>query len=149
MTRADLERTLARRLNPVSRAWQQVADLALARLGVSHSTGWCLVHLDRMGQGARQSDLAREIGVTEPSLVRTLHQLEATGMVERRTDPEDRRANHLVLTAQGHELAAGIEAAFVALRAELLADVPSTDIEATLRLCDAVTQRIADRRIQP
>lgn len=148
MSRKEIERALARRLNPMSRAWQQVADQALARLGVSNSTGWCLVHLDRMGAQARQSELAREIGVTEPSLVRTLHQIEAAGMVERRPDPDDRRANHLFLTDRGRELAGRIEEELVALRHELLAAVSSADIEATLRLCDALTRTIAERRQQ-
>ncbi|MES1972998.1 MAG: MarR family transcriptional regulator [Pseudomonadota bacterium] len=149
MHRAELELALARRLNPVSRAWMQVADQVLARLGVSNSTGWCLVHLDRLGADARQSELARAIGISEPSLVRTLHQLEATGMIARRTDPNDRRANHLLLTEQGRALAAHIEEALMELRRELLVDLPDEDIEATLRLCDALTDRIARRRLQP
>jgi MarR family transcriptional regulator for hemolysin len=142
MKRIDLESALASHLPRVSRAWRHLADQALAELGVSISTGWCLVFISRLGDGTRQGDLAREIGVREASLVRTLHQLEAAGLVARQTDPDDRRANHLLLTALGRSTAGKIEARLQSLRNELLADTPSADIEATIRVCDALMERL-------
>jgi DNA-binding MarR family transcriptional regulator len=73
----------------LSGAWQRLADAALATLDVSNSQGWALVHLARLGAETRQADLARAIGITEASLVRTLHQLEHSGYVARRPDPDD------------------------------------------------------------
>jgi MarR family transcriptional regulator for hemolysin len=142
MTRNQLELNLAMRVSLVSRAWRQLADQALTKFGVSGSTGWCLVYINRLGDGTRQADLAREIGVREASLVRTLHQLEAAGLVARRTNPEDRRANHMILTDEGRLLARRIEARLEAMRNDLLADTPSADIEATLRVCDALMERL-------
>ncbi|AHE56497.1 MarR family winged helix-turn-helix transcriptional regulator [Sphingomonas sanxanigenens] len=147
--RRTLERDLATRLSPVSRAWQQLADEVLAELRVSNSSGWCLIYLDRLGPAVKQGDLARQIGVTQPSLVRTLQQLEAQGLVERRSDAGDRRINHVSLTDSGATMAARIEHRLQALRIELLADAPSEDIAATLRVCDVLSREIAARRQQP
>lgn len=134
---------LAMRISLVSQAWRQLADQALAKLGLSNSTGWCLVYIARLGDGTRQADLARKIGVREASLVRTLNQLERAGLVTRRTAPNDRRANHLLLTDEGKSMAGQIEARLEALRNELLADTPCSDIAATLRVCNALLERLA------
>ena len=97
MSRSDHAHALAQKLPQVVRNWQRLADAALVEFRISSSAGWCLVHLDRLGSGARQTDLAEQLGITQPSLVRTLHQLEATGLVERLSHPQDRRANRLAL----------------------------------------------------
>jgi MarR family transcriptional regulator for hemolysin len=146
MTRSDIERALAVHMAPLARAWRQQADWLLASLGVSNSSGWALVHMDRLGPGVRQGDLAREIEIREASLVPTLNQLEASGLIERRTDPKDRRANNLHLTSDGISLARQIEARLAGLRSELLADVPSGDIEIVLRVFDALGDKFAARR---
>ncbi|WP_336971637.1 MarR family winged helix-turn-helix transcriptional regulator [Sphingobium aromaticiconvertens] len=146
MNRKGLERTLATRLNPVSRAWQQLADQALSQLGVSNSTGWCMVWLNRLGEDVRQADLARAIGITEASLVRILHQLEASDLVLRQASPDDRRVNHLLLTSKGQALAGEIEETLVNLREDLLTGLPSQDIAATLRVLDHLAGAMAERR---
>ncbi|WP_448662933.1 MarR family winged helix-turn-helix transcriptional regulator [Sphingomonas sp. CJ20] len=146
MPRAALERSLATVLSPTSRAWQRLADQVLASLNVSSSSGWCLIYLDRLGPDVGQAELARTIGVTNASLVRTLHQLEAAGLVTRQSDPEDRRANKLRLTELGQARATEIEARLVDMRRQLLADVPDADLEAALRVCAALNDRIANWR---
>lgn len=148
-SRGENEFALATGLRPLSGAWQRLADAALATLDISNSQGWALVHLARLGAETRQADLARAIGITEASLVRTLHQLEHGGFVMRQPDPDDRRTNRLVLTEAGAVIAGGIDARLVALRAELLDGVTDADLATTLRTLDLVGERIATRRGRP
>ncbi|MGN8000386.1 MarR family winged helix-turn-helix transcriptional regulator [Sphingomonas sp. 22176] len=136
-------------MNPASRAWQRLGDAALASLGISSSTGWTLVYLQRLGEDTRQADLARAVGVTEASLVRTLHALEDAGLVERVSDPRDRRANKLRLTNSGVSLASRIDARLAALRSELLDGVSDEALETTLAVLDHLTARLAERRPLP
>jgi len=143
--RLDLERQIATRMNPLARAWLRVADQTLAELGVSTSTGWALVHLQRLGHDARQSELARAIGITEASLVRTLHRLESSGFVTRIADVEDRRANRLRLTPEGVALASRIDGRLIALRSEMLRDIPSDDLERVIHVFDVVSARFAEQ----
>lgn len=144
--RITLAHELATQLSPVSRAWLQLADRILGSLAISNSAGWALVHLERLGKGARQGDLARAIGITEASLVRTLQQLERGGLVERRPDEEDRRANRLHLTAEGKELARKAEKRLIELRIELLEGVPDEQLEGAVRLLGIVSERAAEMR---
>jgi MarR family transcriptional regulator for hemolysin len=145
MNRSELERHLARQINLISRTWQQAADQVLAQLGVSSSTGWCLIYVDRLGEDVRQSDLARALSIRDASLVRLLHQLEAAGLIERETNTTDRRVNHVVLTEQGRMLSRRIEDELARQRASFLEGVDDPDIEATLRVCEALSARIGDR----
>ncbi|MGN6270277.1 MAG: MarR family winged helix-turn-helix transcriptional regulator [Sphingomonas sp.] len=140
---------MATGLRPLSGAWQRLADAALATLDTSNSQGWALVHLARLGTETRQADLARAIGITEASLVRTLHQLEHGGFVTRRPDPDDRRTNRLVLTETGAAIADAIDARLVAIRAELLDGVADADLATTVRTLELVARRIVERRGRP
>ncbi len=146
MDRADSERQLAQYMSPVAQGWRQLADLTLAELRVSNSSGWCLLFLDRLGPEARQTDLAREIGISQPSLVRTLDQLQAAGLVERSPDPEDRRSNRLVITNEGQALIGRIETKLGSLRHALLDGVSDADLETLVRIMALLTDRIAERR---
>lgn len=149
MSRSELKRALAQKLPQVARSWWQLADEALAELRVSNSAAWCLVHLDRLGLDVRQADLAEQLGITQPSLVRTLHQLEAMGLVERVPNPDDKRSNRIMFTPAGKELTARIEARLSDLRRELLDGVPDAAIEIAVNLMELLGRRIAERRQQP
>ncbi|WP_084445705.1 MarR family winged helix-turn-helix transcriptional regulator [Sphingomonas sp. TDK1] len=135
-------------MNPASRAWQRLADAELASLDVSSSTGWTLVYLQRLGDGTRQADLARAVGVSEASLVRTLHALEDAGLIQRIADARDRRANHLQLTETGVSLASRIDTRLAALRSKLFEGVSDAALEATLEVLDHLSARLAERRPQ-
>ena len=56
-----------------------------------------LVHLAR-SEGLRQVELANLLEVQPITLARLIDQLDARGLVERRADPDDRRAHRLFLT---------------------------------------------------
>lgn len=144
--RSSLAHDLATQLAPVARAWRQLADRILASLEISNSAGWALVHLERLGAGARQADLARAIGITEASLTTTVRQLETAGLVERLADAGDRRANLLHLTGEGARIARKAEVRLVALRGELLDGIPDADLEAAVKLITTVGNRAAEMR---
>ncbi|EHJ58719.1 MarR family transcriptional regulator,transcriptional regulator for hemolysin [Novosphingobium pentaromativorans US6-1] len=131
-------------MGPVARAWQQLGDAALASLEVSNSAGWALVHLLRMGGDVRQGDLARKIGITEPSLVRTLDRLEEAQLLERRADEQDRRAKHVRLTPVGTDLGKRIDARLVAVRGQLLADFGDAELATVVDVLERLSDRIAE-----
>jgi len=147
MNRHDRERQLAQYLVPVSQRWRRLADLALAELRISNSSGWCLIFLARIGPDARQTDLAQVIGISQPSLVRTLNQLQAAGLLARAPNPGDGRSNLLVITPEGRTLVDQIEAKLTSLRHSLLDGISDQDLETTLRVMGHLTNRIAERRI--
>lgn len=139
-------RVLAHHVAPLARGWRQLADAALAEFGVSNSGGWCLVHIDRLTPHVRQSSLAESLDISQPSLVRTLDQLQAAGLVTREPDTDDKRSNRILLTAEGKELAGRIEVKLGALRADLLEGIPEETIESAANLMVLLNRRIAERR---
>ncbi|MBH1992235.1 MAG: MarR family transcriptional regulator [Sphingomonadaceae bacterium] len=149
MPLSDSKRALAHHMTQVARDWRQLADTVLAEFGVSNSAAWCLIHVDRLGPDVRQATLADSLGIRQPSLVRTLDQVQAAGLVERVPDPDDKRSNHILLTPTGKELVGRIEAKLGLMRRELLDGVPDAAIEIIVSLLDLLGRRIAERRSVP
>jgi DNA-binding MarR family transcriptional regulator len=54
-----------------------------------------------LSEGASQQELGGRMALDPSGLVGAIDELEATGLVERRRDPADRRRNVVVLTAAG------------------------------------------------
>ena len=138
-------RAFTARFIQTSRAWRQLADAALAPLGLSYSAAQPLILVQRLGGAPRQTALAGAVGIEGPSLVRLLDQLSAAGLLTRGDDPTDRRAKAIRLTPRGEALVAKVEAALASLRARLMADVSDKDLETTLRVLDTLAATI-DRR---
>lgn len=144
----ESKRMLAHKMAPVARNWRLLADSALAEFGVSNSAGWCLIHIDRMGGDVRQAELAESLDISQPSLVRTLDQLQAAGLVGRSPHPDDKRSNIIALTPAGQDLVGRIEDRLGELRGDLLRDVPDEAVEIMVEMLDLLAKRIAERRSQ-
>ncbi len=132
--RFGLEAAYARVLLPLARRWRQFADRSMSEMGVSAAGGWALVQVGRLGDDVRQSDLAGELDVTAPSLVRVVDQLAEAGLVERHRDPVDARVSRVRLTIEGRSLATRIETSFSALRREMLSGVSDEDLVTAIRV---------------
>ncbi len=139
ISRHQLEADYVRRLLPSGRHWQRAADRALAEIDMSAATGWPILHLGRMGDGVRQSAIAQALEVEDASLVRQLNTLTEAGLVERKPDPADRRANVLALTAKGHAMYEQIEAIAAQIRSHVLAGISDAELATALSVLDRVT----------
>lgn len=146
MVNEQIGQALLQRIAPVARLIRQAEDELLQALGITSSAGWCLVRLGRMGVDGRQSDLAHALDITQPSLVRTLDQLEAAGLIARMPHPKDKRSNRIALTPTGAVMASRIEEQMAGLYEELLKGLPETAAEITANVLDLIGQRLAGRR---
>jgi DNA-binding MarR family transcriptional regulator len=66
-------------------------------LGLTQAQWRAMVHLAR-SEGMNQAALAEHLDVQPITLARLVDRMQAAGWIERRTDPEDRRAVRLYLT---------------------------------------------------
>ena len=80
------------------------ADQRARQFGISRAQWAVLLRIDRT-EGLKQSELAEMLDLQPISLTRLLDRLAENGLIERRADPNDRRANRLYLTA-GRQAAA-------------------------------------------
>jgi DNA-binding MarR family transcriptional regulator len=74
------------------------ADHKASQLGMTRAQWVVLVRVDRF-EGLKQSELAEMLDLQPISLTRLLDRLCQAGLIERRSDPNDRRAKRLYLTA--------------------------------------------------
>lgn len=117
------------RLGRLTRHWRQVLDAEFQSTGLTDATWRPLLHLDFLGDGTRQKDLAAAVGIEGPSLVRLLDTLIAKGLIQRSEDATDRRAKLLYLTYEGREIVAQIRETVAVLEGELLSHFSDVDIE--------------------
>jgi MarR family transcriptional regulator, transcriptional regulator for hemolysin len=99
----SLRRDLAFTINDVARLLRTYADQNAAQYGMSRAKWAVLARLDRF-EGLKQTELADMLDLQPISLTRLLDSLCANGLIERRADPEDRRAKRLFLTPAARPL---------------------------------------------
>ena len=96
-------RDLAFTINDVARLLRNYADQKAAQFGMSRAKWAVLARLDRF-EGLKQAELADMLDLQPISLTRLLDGLSNNGLIERRPDPEDRRAKRLYLTPAARPL---------------------------------------------
>lgn len=141
----QIRRAYTQTLLLAGRRWRRLADMAADAHGISEAKALPLVLIARMGGEPRQNALAEALGIEGPSLVRLLDQLCAADLVRRREDASDRRAKVLSLTPAGEAVVARIEADLDRLRETVFARVSAADLEAGLRVFEAVQATIGGR----
>jgi DNA-binding MarR family transcriptional regulator len=90
-------------MHDVSRLRRSVFNGYVKPLGVTRSQWWVLAHLSRH-DGMIQRDLAGVLELGKAPLGGLIDRLEASGFVERRSDPIDRRAKRVYLSAKGLQI---------------------------------------------
>ncbi len=127
----------------VGQSWKRLFRQIIAEHGLSPGPVLPLSALLLNGDGIRQHELAKRLGVDNTAVVRLLLNLEEEGLVRREEDSRDRRAKLIRLTETGRELAERIVKIRKDLREEILKDVSLEDIEAAERLLAKVETAIA------
>jgi MarR family transcriptional regulator for hemolysin len=84
-------------VNDVARLMRTYADQRARRLGITRAQ-WAVMARLEHHEGLKQSELAEMLDLQPITLTRLVDRLCQNGMVERRPDPNDRRAKRLHLT---------------------------------------------------
>jgi len=119
-------------IHDASRLRRVVYDTGLKPAGVTRSQGWVLAYLSRE-DGQPQSELAAELDLGKVALGGLVDRLEASGMVERKPDAQDRRVKRIFLTSKGRRVATKQRKIARTLNADIMDGVSSQDIRTTAR----------------
>lgn len=124
-----MENSLGWNLSKAALSWRHAVDSYMGDIGLTQSKWIAMMHLKRKGEGLTQSELAADIGIEQPSLIRTLNNLQAAGLIERRESPKDARCKTLWFTKDGHLKLQQMEEIAAKGRQELLAGLSSEQRE--------------------
>src|SRR6516225_10614897 len=132
MAPRSLNREFAFLLNDVARMLRTYADHKAGQFGITRAQWTVLARLDRF-EGLKQSELAEMLDLQPITLTRLLDRLCASGLIERRPDPHDRRANRLYLTSAARPLLKQLAALGEGLMETVLQNVDAASQERLLR----------------
>lgn len=129
-------------LSDVTRLLRRRFDERARAIGVTRQQWRVLTTLSRH-EGANQSALAEILEVEPITLCRMIDRLEEAGLVERRRDPDDRRAWRIHLTARARPLIGKLRAIADALMVEALTDIDPVDLPALERNLQSIRRNLA------
>ena len=120
-------------LSRAARAVDRALDEALTAAGAS-LPAWLVLQALGSAEHATQADLARAVGVRQPTLTHHVDALERSGFVTRRRSPGDRRVQRVELTEEGRRLFVRLRRVAAAFDGQLHAGLSSGDVADLRRL---------------
>jgi DNA-binding MarR family transcriptional regulator len=139
----DLKREVVAQLVESSRLLRNYIEHRAKGRGTTRAQ-WIVLFRLRQQEGLSQVDLADVLELQPISLVRLLDRLVEHGLLERRHDPRDRRANRLYLTASGRQLVDDLDSLRDSIATDVLRDTPAAEIEISLKTLRNVKERIKE-----
>ena len=118
-------------ISDVGRLLRTYADQKARQFGMTRAQWAVLLKLERH-EGVQQSDLAEFLEIQPITLTRLVDRLCDGGLIERRPDPNDRRAKRLYLTAAARPLLEKISEQVEEVAEEVLAGLDPQSVDAVL-----------------
>jgi MarR family transcriptional regulator, transcriptional regulator for hemolysin len=137
----DLKRQLVAQLVESSRLLRNYIDHRAKARGTTRAQ-WIVLFRLREQEGLSQVDLADVLELQPISLVRLLDRLVEQGLLERRHDPKDRRANRLFLTPAGKRLVDDLDSLRDAIADDVMKKLSPQAIETSLGALREIKCRI-------
>jgi MarR family transcriptional regulator for hemolysin len=131
MQAASQKREIAFLINDLARMLKTYVDQKARSLGMTRAQWSVLARLAR-AEGLKQSDLAEMLDIQPITLTRLVDRLCDNGLIERRPDPNDRRAKRLFLTAQARPLVERLAVLGETVMEEVLAGISESEINLML-----------------
>jgi MarR family transcriptional regulator, organic hydroperoxide resistance regulator len=115
-----------------AKALRAVAETAMRRHGLHLGQNLVLRVLWER-DGSTPGEIAAELNVTTPTVVKMATRMAGTGLLTRRRDDQDNRLVRLWLTEAGRALRAPVEAELRAMEDEITADLTAAEREHLVR----------------
>jgi MarR family transcriptional regulator, transcriptional regulator for hemolysin len=137
----DLKRQLIAQIVESSRLLRNYIEQRAKSRGTTRAQ-WIVLFRLRQQEGLSQVDLADVLELQPISLVRLLDRLVEHGLLERRHDPRDRRANRLFLTASGRQLVDDLDSLRDSIAVDVLQEIPAASLRTSLDTLKDIKERI-------
>lgn len=137
-----MDKSLGTDLARLVRIWRALIDQRLKPMELTQ-THWVTLHnIQQLPPEQSQIQLAKAIGVEQPSLVRTLDQLEDKGLITRSTCARDRRAKRIKLTQEAKPIIGEVESVIGVASDDILAGFSHQEVNQLLLLIGRLEKNI-------
>ena len=120
-------------INDVARLFRRNFNRQVQQLGLTQSQWQILAHLSR-NEGMRQIQLAETLELQPISVARLIDRMQTAGWVERKPDPNDRRAFQLYLTEKATPILEQMRKHSAQIHTEALEDITAEQEQNILQL---------------
>jgi DNA-binding MarR family transcriptional regulator len=134
-------------LYDAARLYRRDFERRAKQLGLTRAQWSVLAHLAR-NEGTNQAAAADVLEIEPITLVRLLDRLEAAGWVERRADPNDRRARLLYLTDKAHPILDQMYGLAMETRDLALTGIAEVDRDTMIEMLIKIRQNLTTREPQ-
>jgi len=141
MPKLPIKREMAFTIMDVARLIKTYADQRARQFGISRAQWAVLIRIERT-EGLKQSELAEMLDLQPITLTRLLDRLAGNGLIERRADPNDRRANRLYLMPAAKPLLGQLAELGADMMETVLDGLSATSIERILKELSAVKDNL-------
>jgi MarR family transcriptional regulator, transcriptional regulator for hemolysin len=138
------EQSIGFLISDTARLMRRRFDQRARHLGLTRAQWQVLAHLQR-NEGINQIGLADLLDIEAITLCRTIDRMEEGGWVERRADPNDRRARLLFLTERARPFIADMRAIAEEIYAEALAGLPADTRQTLTEILMAMRTNLSAR----
>jgi DNA-binding MarR family transcriptional regulator len=147
--RAELALQLTDAVAAAHQAIQRAGNRAYKSFGLSQRAQAALAAVDQGGpDGARPSDIARELGVSRAAATTFIQRLESKGLVETATDPDDDRGVRVTLTRHGLEVLLRVGQLERRLAARAIEGMPASAMARAVHLLQDFRQRLEQKPLE-
>src|ERR1700712_2805949 len=133
MPRTPINRELFDELSAFNRKLRSGFDALVRERGMTLSRARVFFALSKK-DGITQRELADQLELETPTLVRILDAMEAQRFIERRSVETDRRAKQIHTTEAGKQIAGEVDALAARVRAEILEGISDQDRATALKV---------------
>ncbi|MGB3273931.1 MAG: MarR family transcriptional regulator [Xanthobacteraceae bacterium] len=120
---------------------RQYVDKEASRYGTTRAQWAVLSKLSR-AEGLKQAELAELLDIQPISLTRLIDRLRDAGLIERRPDPHDRRANRLYLLPAAQPVLESLAERRTEIMRVALGDMPAAEAQRLVALLHTVKDNV-------
>ena len=143
MTRYEFENSVGFIVNTTAKSFQRSFDLELRKnVGVTLSQ-WRVVSALVLQPGLTQKEIADKMGIEGATLVPVIDKMEKEGLLKRKQDSTDRRANRIYLTSKADSLWVSMTDCALKIRKSSTKNISESDIQITLDTLRKISKNLS------
>jgi len=143
MTKYDFENSVGFIVNNTAKLFQKSLDIELRRNAGVTLSQWRVVGALVLQPGLTQKEIADKMGIEGATLVPVIDKMEKDGLLKRKPDLTDRRANRIYLTSKADSLWASMTECALKIRRSSTKNISDDDIKLTLDTLRKISKNLA------